>query len=75
MENKNVGSEILSKYEETARAIVAERKNKIVFIPDGVQIAPEFLRSLSNDNFVEAFRELQKIFFRTYSDMERAPFE
>ena len=65
----------MNQYEEAAKSVLIERKNKIVFIPNGIKILPEFLGSLSNDQFVETFRELQKILFRMYNDMERAPFE
>ena len=62
-------------YEAIARANIAGARRYIVPVPDGVQIAPELLGDMSNQQFVEALRMLQELVIRMYIDMERAPFE
>lgn len=65
----------LKRFEASGREAAASRKNTVLFIPDGVQIEPKHLGTLSNDRFVSMFRELQRIVIKAYENIEQSPFE
>ena len=49
------------------------RRNELVDIPDSFEIHPDFLQTLSRQEFEEAFREIGSIFRQMYSDMADEP--
>lgn len=49
------------------------RRNELVDIPDQIEIHPDFLRSLSHEEFESAFREIGELFYQMYSDMADSP--
>lgn len=49
------------------------RRNELVDIPDQLEIHPDFLRSLSHEEFESAFRTVGEMFYQIYSDMADSP--
>lgn len=49
------------------------RRNELVDIPDQLAIHPDFLQTLSHEEFESAFREIGAMFYRMYSDIADAP--
>lgn len=49
------------------------RRNELVDIPDKLEIHPDFLRLISQEEFENAFREIGGLFYQMYSDMADAP--
>lgn len=49
------------------------RRNELVDIPDQLAIYPDFLQTLSHEEFESAFREIGAMFYRMYSDIADAP--
>ena len=49
------------------------RRNELVDIPDNFAIHPDFLQSLTRQEFEEAFREIGTMFRQMYTDMAREP--
>ena len=49
------------------------RRNELVDIPDRLEIHPDFLRTLSHEEFESAFKEIGAMFYQMYSDMADAP--
>ncbi|MCL2404547.1 MAG: hypothetical protein FWC92_03250 [Defluviitaleaceae bacterium] len=63
-------------FEGDAWHAVTKFKQEIVFIPQDAQILPQFLNGLSNDEFVTAFKALQKLAYGIYEGIEQgSPFE
>ncbi|MDE7352222.1 MAG: hypothetical protein K2O06_04145 [Acetatifactor sp.] len=49
------------------------RRNELVDIPDQFVIHPDFLQTLSREEFESAFRDIRAMFYRMYSDMAESP--
>ena len=49
------------------------RRSELVDIPDNFAIHPDFLQSLTRQEFEEAFREIGTMFRQMYTDMAREP--
>ena len=49
------------------------RRNELVDIPDQLVIHPDFLQTLSHEEFESAFREIGDMFYRMYSDIADSP--
>lgn len=49
------------------------RLNELVDIPDTFSIHPDFLKTLSHEEFAEAFREIGAMFRQMYTDMAKKP--
>jgi hypothetical protein len=61
--------------EEIIKMAVNQRKNYIVLIPENCVIDKKFLGSMTNSEFIIAFREMQKLIVSIYDDIEKAPFK
>ena len=57
-------------FEGEARKAMRAYKNALVNIPDGTKIDSFFLEKLTNDEFAEAFKSLQKLIFSIYDAIE-----
>ncbi|MCL2376398.1 MAG: hypothetical protein FWC76_03265 [Defluviitaleaceae bacterium] len=63
-------------FEGEARKAMKAYKNSMAYIPKDTKIDAIFLGGLTNDEFVTAFRALQKLVYAIYGDVERgSPFE
>jgi len=62
-------------FEEIARQSAKLRRESIALIPDNCKINTQYLGSMTNDEFVAAFREMQQLIINIYADVERAPFD
>ena len=49
------------------------RRNELVDIPGQFEIHPDFLQTLSHEEFESAYREIGEMFYRMYSDIADAP--
>ena len=49
------------------------RRNELVDIPNQFKIHPDFLQTLSHEEFESAYREIGEMFYRMYSDIADAP--
>ena len=49
------------------------RRNELVDIPDQFVIHPDFLQTLSCEEFESAFRDIRAMFYQMYSDMAESP--
>ena len=49
------------------------RRNELVDIPKELPIHSDFLRTLTQEAFERAFREIGQMFWQIYSDMAEAP--
>jgi len=61
-------------FEQTAKDEVKKRKNDILPIPDDAKIDPKHLGELTNEQFVNAFGDLQQLIIACYDDIEKDPF-
>ncbi|MCL2022774.1 MAG: hypothetical protein FWG82_00185 [Oscillospiraceae bacterium] len=61
-------------FEQTAKDEVKKRRNDILPISDDVKITPKHLSELSNEQFVKAFGDLQRLIIACYDDIEKDPF-
>ena len=67
---------VIETFEGEARKAMKNYKNSLVFIPQDTKINPIHLNGLTNDEFVQAFRELQDFLYVTYDEIEKSsPFE
>lgn len=63
-------------FEREARKAMKIYKDSIVYIPKGTKIDSFFLDRLKNDEFVAAFKSLQKLIYSIYDDIEcGSPFD
>lgn len=65
----------MENFEETAKQSAKIRRERIKLIPDDCKINPEYLDSMSNDEFIELFRQMQNLIIKIYEDVETAPFD
>ncbi len=65
----------MSNWEEIARASAKWHKDAIVLIPDDCVIDPQYLGSMTNQEYVAVFKYIQELIIRIYEDVEKAPFE
>lgn len=49
------------------------RRNELVDIPNQLEIHPDFLQTLSHEEFESAFKEVGEMFYRMYSDIADSP--
>ena len=61
-------------FEQTAKEEVNKRKQNILPIPTDAKIDPKHLGELTNEQFVTAFGELQRLVIACYEDIEKDPF-
>ena len=64
----------MNNFEETAKKAVLAQKKKIIPIPNNIIIGKKHLKTLTNAQFISAFRELQKLIIKIYDDIEKSPF-
>ena len=57
-------------FEGEARKAMKAYKSAIVPIPENTIINPSFLNGLSNEEFIEAYKSLQKFIYDVYDDIE-----
>ena len=65
----------MTNFEEIAKQSAKMRRENIKLIPEDCKINPQYLDSLTNEEFVSIFRELQELFIAIYTDIEKAPFD
>ena len=65
----------MNNFKEIAQKMVLNRKRTILLIPNKTKVKSEYLEELSNEQFVAAFRDLQKIVIKIYEDIEKSPFD
>ena len=65
----------LKKFEICGKNAATNRKKLILLIPDDVIVDQKCLGTLTNNQFVTAFRDLQKLIIKIYDDVEKSPFE
>jgi len=71
-----IRSHIRNHFEDIARRDIAVHKKRITLIPKDTKIAPYYLGTLSNDEFVSAFGSLQQFVYDIYEAIEQgSPFE
>ena len=49
------------------------RRDEISVTPEKIEIHPDFLRSLSHENFASAFRQIGDIFYQVMTDISKEP--
>jgi len=65
----------MTNFEEVAKLSARRRRETIVLIPDNCKIAKQYLDSMTNEEFITAFRKLQKLIIEIYQDVEKSPFD
>ena len=58
---------------EKIKEVFANLKARIIPVPDNTPIEPSLLGTLSNDEFVHAFREYQELMMAVYGEIEGDP--
>jgi hypothetical protein len=64
----------MNNFEETAKKAVSTLKKNILLVPNNVVIGKQHLKILTNEEFVAAFKKLQKLIIKIYEDIEKSPF-
>jgi len=62
-------------FEAQAKSAAAKRRAAVLPAPEEYKVNPQFLGEMDNDQFVNAFKELQQFVIRCYDDIQRTPFE
>lgn len=62
-------------FEDVAKISAKRRRETIVMIPDKCNIAKQYLNSLSNDEFILAFKKMQRLVIDIYQNIEKSPFD
>lgn len=65
----------MENFEDIAKQSAKIRRENIKLIPNDCKINPEYLDSMSNDEFIMVFRQMQKLIIKIYEDVETAPFD
>lgn len=65
----------MTNFEEIAKASAKWRKDNIKIIPDECKINPKYLGSITNDEFISVFKEMQELILSIYDDVEKVPLE
>ena len=61
-------------FEAAAKSAAARRCAAILPAPAEYKVNPQYLGDMDNDQFVDAFKELQQFVIRCYDDIEHTPF-
>jgi hypothetical protein len=64
-----------AKHKQSTQEFVERAKRLILPLPNNLQIAREYMDELSNDEFVNAFRDLRHHIIAMYDDISASPFE
>jgi len=65
----------MNNFEEIAKEAASSRKKLILLIPDNIKVDPKHLGKLTNEQFISAFRDLQKFIIKLYGEIEKCPFD
>jgi len=67
--------ELFEKYTLVARSFITRAKNLILPLPNEIKIDNKYLTELTNEQFVEAFRDLRLLIIDMYDNIYAAPFD
>ena len=70
-----LGGSRMANFEEIAKQSAKMRRENIKFIPEDCKVNPQCLGSLTNEEFVASYKELQELITGIYADVEKAPFD
>lgn len=65
----------MDKFETVAKQSAKVRRESIKLIPDNCELDLRYLGSMTNSQFVAAFRGMQQLMIDIYTDVEKAPFK